>query len=73
MKLLKLSKYIFISFTCNTKGSWVFTLFSIDRKVRSWMDEQNTEFAEKTKEAKQEVIAAKNKVKKFMKYLSKLK
>lgn len=32
------------------------------RKVRSWMDEQNTEFAEKVKEARQKVSAAKDKV-----------
>ncbi|XP_057809572.1 uncharacterized protein LOC131023930 [Salvia miltiorrhiza] len=32
-------------------------------KVRSWMDEQNTEFAEKAKEARQNVIAAKQKEK----------
>lgn len=36
--------------------------FSIHRKVRSWMDDQNTKFTEKVKEAKHKVAAAKQMV-----------
>lgn len=62
MKFLELSKYISLVSLVILKVCRYLLCFSMHRKVRGWMDEQNTELAEKVKEAKQKVSAAKDKV-----------
>ncbi|KAI8025111.1 hypothetical protein LOK49_LG02G01879 [Camellia lanceoleosa] len=48
---------------CTSRSPYILKKLTLERKIRSWIEDQNSKFAEKVKEAKERVVAAKHKEK----------
>ncbi|KAI8028127.1 Cell division cycle-associated 7-like protein [Camellia lanceoleosa] len=48
---------------CTSRSPYILKKLKLERKIRSWIEDQNSKFAERVKEAKERVVAAKHKEK----------